>query len=162
MDVAAVAALPHILVAALEDHALFQVLQQLQVALLVLLLNLAHALEQEGQLGKALLLGGLGHLLIHLGPLFVLAGGGGLQVGGGVADAAQLLEPQLRVLLLVAGGFGEDCGDLLEALLLGLAGKIGVLVAGHALTGKCFPEIGFRLAALQFHVNDLPSKFFSM
>ena len=151
MDVTAVAALPDVLVAALEDHAVFQVLQQGAVALLVLLLDLAHALEQEGQLGKALLPGGLGHLLIHGGPFLILALGGGEQVGGGVANAAQLLEPDLGMLLLVSGGLLEESGDLLKALLLGLGGKIVVLVAGHGLASKGFPQIGLGLATLQFH-----------
>ena len=156
VDVAAVAALPDILVTALKDHTLLQVLQKGQVALLMLLLDLADAVKQESQLLKALLAGGFGHLLIHLGPLFVLTRRRSLQVGSGIADAAQLLEPQLGMLLLIAGGLLKDGRDLLEALFLGLAGKISILIAGHALSRKRLPQIGLRLASLQLH-NAQPS-----
>ena len=156
VDVAAVAALPDILVTALKDHTLLQVLQKGQVALLMLLLDLADAVKQESQLLKALLAGGFGHLLIHLGPLFVLTRRRSLQVGSGIADAAQLFEPQLGMLLLIAGGLLKDGRDLLEALFLGLAGKISILIAGHALSRKRLPQIGLRLASLQLH-NAQPS-----
>ena len=39
-------------------------------------------------------------------------------------------------------------------IFLGLAGKIVVLVPGLGLPGERDPQIGFRLAALQFHVSD--------
>ena len=81
----------------------------------------------------------------------MLALGGGDQVLSGGADAAQSLEPELGVLLLVAGGLLEDGRDLLIALFAGLAGEVGVLVAGLGLPRERFPEIGFRLADLELH-----------
>ena len=53
-DVAAVGALPNHVAVPGEDQALLQVLHQLEVALLVLLLNFGHALEQIGDVVKAL------------------------------------------------------------------------------------------------------------
>ncbi|CAN4036508.1 TraG P-loop domain-containing protein, partial [Dysosmobacter welbionis] len=103
---------------------------------------------------EALLLGGLRHLGVHLGPFLVLACSGSHQVLLSAADAVQGLEPQLGVLLLIQSGFLEDGRDLLVALFLGLAGKIVVLVPGLGLPGERDPQIGFRLAALQFHVSD--------
>ena len=60
------------------------------------------------------------------------------------------------MLLLIAGGLLKDGRDLLEALFLGLAGKISILIAGHALSRKRLPQIGLRLASLQLH-NAQPS-----
>ena len=76
LQMAAVAAVPDLDVGPLEDLAVGEVLGQLHVALLVALLDLAHSGEGVGQSVEALLPGGLGHLLIHLGPLFVLTLGG--------------------------------------------------------------------------------------
>ena len=160
LHMAAVAAEPHDLLALLEDLALLQVVQQLQIALLVGLLDLAHALELSGQGQEALLLGGAGHLGVHLGPLLVLASGGSRQVLLGGADAVQGLEPQLGVLLLIQRGLLEDGRDLLVALFLGLAGKIVVLVPCLRLSRERDPQIGLGLASLQFHMYVLPSKIY--
>ena len=59
-DVAAVAALPHLDGALLEDLLGLDVVQQGAVALLVVLLDLGHQAELGGELGEALVLGGLG------------------------------------------------------------------------------------------------------
>ena len=152
VDVAAVAADPHGLLTGGEDHVVLQVGQQLQVALLVLLLDDGDPFEQSGDAVEALLTGGLGHLLVHGHPLVVLTLGGSLQVFTGVTNAAQLLEPDLGVLLLVVGSLGKQSGDLLITLLLCLAGEVGVFVACLALTGKCCPQIGLGLASLEFHI----------
>ena len=141
VDVAAVAALPDHVPVPGEHQAALHIGQQLAVAVLVLLLDLGHFLKQEGDVVEALLLGLLGHGGVHVGPLVVLAGGGGLQVLGGGADAAQQLEPDLGVLLLVGGGLLEDLGDLDIAVLLGLGGEVGVLVAGLGLPGKGGPQV---------------------
>ena len=58
------------------------------------------------------------------------------QILGGIADAVELLEPHLGVFLLVVGGLQEQGSDLLIAFLLGLGGKVGVLVAGLRLAGE--------------------------
>ena len=151
LQVPAVAAVPDLDGGLLEDLVVLQVLQQLQVALVVRLLDLTHGGEEVSDAVEALLAGLFCHALVHAGPLVVLAFGGGHQVLGGGADATQLLEPELGVLLLVAGGLLEERGDLLEAVLPGLAGVIGVLVSGLAFAGKCLPQVGFGLATLQFH-----------
>ena len=100
---------------------------------------------------KALFLSGAGHLGVHLGPLLVLAGSSRHQVLLRSADAAERLEPELCMLLLIERGLLEDGRDLLIAVLLCLAGKIVVLVPGLGLPGKRLPQIGLRLASLQFH-----------
>ena len=75
-DVTAVAALPN-LDAGLFKHLLgFHIIQQGAVALLVALFNGGHAPEFGGQRGEALGLGVLGHPLVHVRPLGVLALGG--------------------------------------------------------------------------------------
>ena len=72
-DVTAVAAFPYL------DSALFKYLgslhifKQCTVALLVMLFNSAYSSELCGKLCKALFLGGLGKLLVHICPLAVLA-----------------------------------------------------------------------------------------
>ena len=158
LHVATVAAEPHDLLTLAEDLALLQVVQKLQIALFVSLFDLGYALELGGQGQEALLLGGAGHLSIHLGPLFVFAGSGSRQVLLGGADTAEGLEPQLGMLLLIERRLLENGCDLLVALLLGLAGKIVVLVAGLGLPRKRDPQIGLRLAPLQFHVIESPFK----
>ena len=60
VDVAAVAALPHLDFALLEDLCGLYIVQQRTVALLVALLNGGHQAELGGQLREALLLSGLG------------------------------------------------------------------------------------------------------
>ena len=55
------------------------------------------------------------------------------------------------MLLLVVGGLLEERSDLLKPVLAGLAGVVGVLVPGLALTGESFPQVGLGLAAFQFH-----------
>ena len=133
---AAVPALPDLDLAFLEDLLGLHILQQGPVPLLMMLLNLRHHAEFGGQLQEALLLGGFGEAGVHVGPLEILAGGGGGKVLGGGADPLQLLEPHFRVLFLVVGGLEEQRGNLLKALLLGLGGEIGILVPGLGLSGK--------------------------
>ena len=91
----------------------------------MLLFDLAHHREESGQLGEALLLGLRCHAGVHISPLFVLAAGCHVEAGQGVGDgaAAEGLEPQLGVLLLVAGGLFEDSGQLLVAFLLATLAK---------------------------------------
>ena len=144
-DVAAVAAFPHLHLALGEDRLGLDVVQQGAVALLVVFLDGGHATELGGQLGEALGLGGAGEALVHIRPFVVLAGGGSGQILGGVANAVQLLEPQLGMLLLVLGRLQEECGNLLVALLLGLRGEVGVLVARLALASKGGVKVLLRL-----------------
>ena len=158
MDVAAVGADPHVLAVAGKDLALLQVLEQLVVALLVLLFDLADRLEQVGDAGEALLAGDLGELGVHLGPLIALAGGGVLEVLGrsGHGAVVQELKPDLGVLLLIAGGLLEELGDLDIALLAGCGGVVGVLVAGLGFAGERGEQVGLCAGTLEiFHVRLL-------
>ena len=122
-DMTAVAALPYLDLALGKDLGHLHVVQQRTVALLVVLLNGGHQTEAGSQLREALLLGGLGETVVHIRPLVVLALSGRQQVLRRVADALQLLEPQLGVFLLVFGGVQEQRGDLLVAGLLGDGGE---------------------------------------
>ncbi len=146
-DVAAVAAFPHLYLALGEDLLGLDVVEQGTVTLFVVLLDGGHAAELGGQFGETLGFGGAGKAFVHIGPLVVLASGGSCQVLGCGADAVQLLEPQLGVLLLVLGGLQEEGGNLLEALLLGLRGEVCVLVAGFALAGEGGVQVLLRLGA---------------
>ena len=78
----------------------------------------------------------------------MLAGGGREEVGERVAYAGKGLEVKLRVLLLVVGGLLEDGRDLLISGLLRSRREVGVLVAGHRLAGKSFPQVLLSLASL--------------
>ena len=69
------------------------------------------------------------------------------QVVRGRAELAELLEPQLGVLLFVLGGLEEERGDLLVALLLGGGGEVGVFVARLGLARKGLPQVLFGLGA---------------
>ena len=125
----------------------------------MLLLDLGDLLKQVGDLLEALLVSILGHLIVHIGPLVVLALGSGVQVLHGAANTAQQLEPDLGMLLLVVGSLLKDLGDLDIAVLLGLGSKIAVLVAGLRFTGESGPQVGLGLSALQLrihHDNFLP------
>ena len=102
------------------------------------------------QLMEALLIRGLGKAVVHIRPLVILALSGGEKIFGGVADAVQLLEPQLRVFLLVVSGFEEQRRDLLVAFLLGLGCKIGVLIACLGLTGKGSHQVFLGLGPCVF------------
>ena len=104
------------------------------------------------QLREALFLGSLGKVLIHIRPFVVLALGGGLQILGGVADALQLLEPELGVLLLVLRRFEEQGRDLLVALLPGLGGEESVFVAGLGFAGKGRQQIFLGLGTCVFRL----------
>ena len=74
-DMATVAALPDAVAVAREDNALLDVLDQLAVALLVVTLDGANHTELSGNLLEALLVGLLGHTIVHVRPLIVLASG---------------------------------------------------------------------------------------
>ena len=161
VDVSAVAADPHGLLAGLEHDVLLEVLQQLAVTLLVGLLNSRDKAHGRRDLREALFLGHVGELLVHLGPLVVLARGRVLEVlrGGRNAAVMQQLEPQLRVLLLVVGRLLEDGRNLLITVLLGLGRVVAVLVSRLGLARKRREQVGFRSASLQFHFHFLLVNF---
>ena len=86
----------------------------------MMLLDSGNAPELSGDFLEALFLGYLGELSVHIGPLIVLTLSSGLEVSSGSLDVATLkiLEPQLRMLLLVLSGLKEDSSDLLISFLL--------------------------------------------
>lgn len=119
MEVPAVAAFPHDDLVLLEHGAVLDVGEERPVSLFVGALDLAHALEEVGNLVEALLAGGLLELLVHVGVLIVLAVGRVFEVGHGIRHGTVVegLEPQLGVLLLVLRGLKEYVGDLLVSFL---------------------------------------------
>ena len=122
------------------------------------LFNGADRTELRGEFGEAFLFGGLGEAFVHVRPFEVFAFGGGLEVGGRVADAFKVLEPDLGVLTFVHGRFHEELGDLLIAFLAGNAGKVVVLVAGLGFAGKSGPEVLFGLGSSKL-VRHLDGSF---
>src|SRR3712207_724795 len=119
-NVSAVAAFPDTIVVAAENNAILDVLQQLQVALLVVLLDSGYQLKLGCNLGETFLTGFLGHVGVHVGPLIVLACGGVLEVIHGVTNLAtvQVFEPKFGVFFLIEGCFLEESGYLLVAIFL--------------------------------------------
>ena len=151
-DVAAVGALPDAVALAGEDNAVLDVLQELAVALFVLLLDLAHHAELGRDLLESFFFRFLRHAGVHVRPLVVLAGRGvGEILYGRGHPVMQVLEPDLRMLLLVGRGLLEDLGDLHIAILLGLGRVIGVLVASHGLAGESLLEVPFGLGSFEIH-----------
>jgi len=67
----------------------------------------------------------------------------------------QQLEPQLGVLLLVAGSLGEDACDLLIPVLLGAGGLVRILGLALGFTGKRGHQVFFGLRAFQIHNHKL-------
>ena len=119
-DVTTVAALPDAVSLTREHHTVLDILQEFAVTLLVVLLNLAHTAEFDSQLWEALFDSVLSHLLVHIGPLVVLASCCVSEVLCCCRDVTlvQELEPDLGMLLLIACCLLEETGNLLEAILL--------------------------------------------
>ena len=149
-DVTAVAALPDLNLALLKDLLGLHVVQQGAVSLLMGLLNGSNASELGRKSRKALFLGLLGHTVIHIGPLEVLALSSMEKVLSGIAQLAQLLEPKLSVLLLVLGSLQEQLSDLLKAGLLCHGSKVGVLISCLGLACKGLPQVLFCLGSFIF------------
>ena len=62
---------------------------------------------------------------------------GFLQIGQGVADAAQQFQVVFGMLHFVKGRLFENLGNVVVAFFPGDFGKKGILVAGLGFTGKC-------------------------
>ena len=150
-DVAAVAALPDHVSILGEHQAALHVGKQFAVAFLMLLFDGPNALEQLGDVFKALFPGFLGKAGVHIRPFIVFALRRRQQVFRRGADAAQELEPDFGVFLFVVRRFQKQAGNLLIAVLLGLGGKIGILVPGLALPRERVAQVLFGFAAFQFH-----------
>ena len=120
----------------------------------MLLLDLRHRLEETGDLRETLFLRDLGEARVHRCPLLVLAVRGSFEILRRRADARDELEPDLRVLPLVARSLREKRRNLLEAVLLRTRRIVAVLRISLRLTGKCRPKILFGLRTLQFHSSS--------
>ena len=66
----------------------------------------------------------------------------------------EVFEPNLRMLFFVGGRLFKYFGDLHVAVLFGLGGIVGVLVAGLGFPGKCFLEILLRFCSFEFHIGN--------
>ena len=72
-DMSAVAAFPNFYFASGKYLSRFHVMKQRAVTLLMMLFNGGYQTEFSGQLGEALLLGGLSKSLVHIRPFVILA-----------------------------------------------------------------------------------------
>ena len=158
-DVPAVAALPNLDVALFEHLLRLHIVQQRAVALLMVPLDGGDQTEPVGKLGEPFLLGGLGKALVHIRPLVVFTLGGGQQIFRRVADAGQLLEPELGVLLFVFRRFQKKRCDLFKSLLFGDGGKEGVFVARFGFAGKSHAKILLGLCSAVFGFLHDPGSF---
>ena len=129
-EMSAVAALPYLNAALFKYLLTLDIVEQRAVSVLMGLLDGRHAAESRRESREALLLGVLGHMVVHIAPLVVLALGGVEEVLRRVTQAAQLLEPELGVFLFIVGCLQEYLGYLLKARLFRDGCKIGVLVSG--------------------------------
>ena len=162
---ATVAAAPHCHMVALEHGAVLDFLQQLQETLFVEFLGNGNAAHDSRDFREAFLGSHFGEGGVHVGIFLILAACGSLQVfhsGANLAcregcghfglAALKELEQTLGVLLFLVGSFGEDVGNKHVAFALGLAGKVGVAVAGLGFTGKGSEDILLGLGSFQgFH-----------
>ena len=106
-NVAAVGTLPNAIAVATEDYLVFDVFEQLAVALFVVLLNGSHHIKLGSDGCETFFASYARKLGVHVGPLIVFAGSSIGQVVGGGRNFAivQNLEPNLGVLFLVVCGF---------------------------------------------------------
>ena len=145
--VTANAAFPHVLTGLFEDLVHFDVLQELEVTFFVGAFDVADRTETRGEFGEAFGFRFFGERLVHIGPFVVFAFGGGLEVLGRVADAAQGLEPEAGVFLFVAGGLQEDFRELFVPFALRDFGEVRVLVASLRFAREGGLQVRFGLRA---------------
>ncbi len=114
-DMTAVAAGPDLVAVARENEAVFNISQKSLVSFFVMLFNLANHAEFGSDLSEALLLGGLGHFGIHVGPFIMLAGGSIRKIGGSVGNiaAVEIFKPEFCMLFLVGSCLFENGSYLL-------------------------------------------------
>lgn len=145
-DVATVSALPDLDLALGEDGGRLHVVQQGAIALLVMTFDLADHAEAGRQLRETFGLGRLGKAVIHVRPLVVFTLGSRGKIFGRIADACQLLEPQLGMLLLVVRRFEEQRRDLLVALASLLRRQRRCICCGPAIRLRRRPAGSFPSA----------------
>lgn len=146
-DVTAVSALPNLNFALLEYFLSLNVLKESSVSLFVMLLDSADHSELSCECREALCFSSLGEIFVHVCPLVVLAVSSCCEVLCCCADALELLEPHLSVLLLVISCLEEERCDLLVAFLLSLGCEIGVLISCLGLACECSLKVLLCLCA---------------
>ena len=112
-DMSAVAAFPDLDLAFFKDGRAVHITKELAVALLVMLFDLRDKSEFRRKSAKAFPFRRLRKRCVHIGPLVILAFRRVQKIIRRIPETAELLKPQLRVLLLVVGRLEEDRGDLL-------------------------------------------------
>ena len=137
-DVSAVAALPNLDFASLEHFGSFNIVKQSTIALFMALFDSCNHPEFRSKLRESLFLCGLGEACVHVCPLVVLAFSRSYKILCCIAYAVELLEPKLRVLLLVVGCLEEQGCNLLEAVFLCLRCEIGVFVSPAKAASRFF------------------------
>ena len=100
-NVSAVPALPNLNFALLKYLLHLYIIQKRAIPLLVVLLNSAHCPELSRKLRESFRFRSLGEILIHLCPFVILAFSRRKQIVRRSPNTVQLLEPNLRVLLLI-------------------------------------------------------------
>ena len=143
-DVAAITAFPHFDLALFEYSGGFNVVQQRAVTLFVVLLDGTNLTELFGELGEALFFSRLGELVVHVGPLEVLAISSSGKVFRRVANAFELAEPHLGVILLIRRSFAEDFGDLLVAFALRDRREVRVFIGRLRLASERSLQVFLR------------------
>jgi hypothetical protein len=159
--VAAVGAEPYANVLGNEDLLGLELLKNCSVTSLMLLLDSGYHIEQQCDLGEALLAGILCEACVHIGPLVVLACSSVCQVGSGIGNAAVMeqLEPDLCVLLLVLCGL---CTSVMWGAIFNLAVE-GLGAKSAAASGLFMTMVigGGILPLLQGAIADATSYMIS-
>ena len=148
--VSAVPALPDFYLGPFEYLSGLDVLKQGSVAFFVSLFYCRYSSELLGKLRESFLVRDLSETVVHVCPLEVLAVGCCGKVGGSIAYAFELLEPELSVFFLVKSSLGEQLCDLLVSFLLCFRSEIIVLVPCLGLARECCPKVLFRLSSCVF------------
>ena len=106
-DMSAVTAFPYLNLALCKYSGSLNIAEKRAVSLLVVSLDSGYETEFGCKLGKSLLIGSLSKSIVHICPLVVLTVSRVSKIFSGVADALQLLELHLCVLLLIVGCLEE-------------------------------------------------------
>ncbi len=130
-DMSAVAADPDRVAFAREHDSLLDIIEKLAVTLFMMTFDSANLTEFGCNSRETFLFGFAGHTVVHICPLIVLSLGSVAKIiqSSGNVVSVEHLEPEFSVLFLVVGSFFKDSCDLLEAILTGFRGIVGILVA---------------------------------
>lgn len=153
-DMSAVAADPDRVAFAREHDSLLDIIEKLAVTLFMMTFDSANLTEFGCNSRETFLFGFAGHTVVHICPLIVLSLGSVAKIiqSSGNVVSVEHLEPEFSVLFLVVGSFFKDSCDLLEAILTGFRGIVGILVACLRFSGISLAEILLGLGSLDvFH-----------